>query len=92
MLGQEALTPADWLQTGVIGGLVLGIIWAGLKRKWLFYWTHEAIVAQLEAELKRERAAHEEWKTVALTQAGVISETVERTEKIVHQVVGGDVA
>lgn len=94
MLAQvEAATEIDWPSVGVIGFLFVMIAVAGLKRWWLFTWTHERIVAGKEAEIEllkesRDLARKEsdEWKTLALTQAGVLETTVKQTTQIVRQV------
>lgn len=82
----QAVTPQDWAQTGVITALVLTILTVGLKGKWLFRWTHDEIVGQLREELQLSRTAEQEWKTIALTQAGVLRTTVEKTTEIVRTV------
>ena len=92
MLAQAGgVSEIDWAQTGMIGFLVLSVLWAGIRRKWIFVWQHDEITQALKEDLAREREESREWRTLALTQAGLLEATVERTTKIVHKVVDGGV-
>lgn len=80
-------TPVDWAQTGVIGGLVLSVIATGVKKKWLFYWVHEQIVEGLRIQLAVKTKEGEEWKRLALRQAGIVEQTVDRAAEVVYRTV-----
>jgi cell division protein FtsL len=85
VLAQDVPT-LDWAGLGVLGTLVLLVVVTGVKKIWVFKWAHDVIVGQLEAELARERTARIEWQTLALTQAGMLERTVEKTTEIVRKV------
>lgn len=89
----QAPPEVDWASVGVIGFIFFVIAIAGLKRWWMFTWTHDRIEAGKDAEIEllkesRDLARQEaqEWKTIALTQVGVLETTVQQTTQIVRQV------
>lgn len=77
--------PINWAQTGLIGSLVLGILWTGFKQKWLFYWLHERIVTEKDRQLEMMTTEKDEWKRMALAQVGVIEDTVDRTAAVAYR-------
>lgn len=95
MLAQsDVANPVNWAQTGIIGGLVLLIIWTGVKRVWLFKWTHDEIIQGKDRELKLKddqlairTAEAAEWKTIARQGAGVLEKTVDRAAVLVEKAV-----
>ena len=82
----DAVQEVSWAQTGVIGFLVLGVLWTGFQKKWVFGWVHREQVEKLEAEVLRERQRGDEWEAVALTHAGLIRNTVETAQEVVRKV------
>lgn len=83
----------DWAQTGILGAIAIGVVVAGLKRVWMFKWTHDEIVKgyqaqidQIKAERDLERSARKEWQTIALTQAGVLEHAVQTVTETVRTV------
>jgi hypothetical protein len=80
-----AAAPADWAQTGILGGVVAIVVFTGLKGQWLFRWTHDAIVAQLQKEIAAKELECEQWKGLALSQVGVIEQTVDRTARVIYR-------
>jgi hypothetical protein len=86
--------PVDWAQTGIIGGLVLLIIWTGVKKVWLFKWVHDEIVAGKDRELalkdehiRLTATEAAEWKRTAFKGVGTLEQAVDRTTKIVETAV-----
>lgn len=76
--------------------LLVAVVWGGRKRWWLFGWQHDETVSSLRRELEkaeaqcaREREEGTEWKTLALTQAGITRTVVERTTELVQKVANG---
>jgi hypothetical protein len=89
--------PIDWVQTGVIGGIVLLVVWSGLKRKWLFYFQHDEAMAQKDKaiadkaeQIRLKTMESAEWKMIALKQAGILEQAVERTATIVTRAIVND--
>lgn len=74
----------DWAQTGVLGAVVLAVMWSGLKGKWIFGHTHDRIVASLEADLERTRADRDKWQSLALQLAGITEQAVDRASRVVY--------
>lgn len=93
MLAQsEVVNPVNWAQTGIIGGLVLLIIWTGVKKVWLFKWQHDEIAQGLreQCKIKDEQLAYraaetQEWKQIAREGAGVLEKTVDRAAVLVEK-------
>jgi hypothetical protein len=50
---------------GLIGVAAL-IIWGGLKRKWVFGWTHEEVKTDLRQQLDRIAQDRDDWRALAL--------------------------
>lgn len=78
----------SWVQTvsdlGIVVVVVLVVI-GGLKKLWLFYWVHDAIVRPLVERNEELKADRDRWQQVALDQLGVIEETVDRTTRLVRR-------
>jgi hypothetical protein len=86
-IAQNVTTSVNWPEVGVIGVLVLGIVWTGFKRKWVFGWIFDQTMAGLQEQLRLKSIEANEWKRLALIQGGIIEQTVERTSAIVRKVV-----
>ncbi|KKN15323.1 hypothetical protein LCGC14_0987220 [marine sediment metagenome] len=50
---------------GLVGVAAL-IIWGGLKRKWVFGWTHEEVKTDLRQQLDRIAQDRDDWRALAL--------------------------
>lgn len=78
-------TSTDWTQTGILGVIVLAIVGAGFKRLWVFGWTHNVIVAQLERERDAKAVECEQWKSLALSQVGITEQIVDKAAQVVYR-------
>ena len=53
----------DLISRGGIVAFLLVVVWAGIKRKWVFGWVYDALAASLAA-MTTDR---DQWKTLALS-------------------------
>lgn len=83
MLAQASV---DWAQTGIIGALVLIALVSGMRGVWIWGGIHREIVADRDTQLSAKAREVEEWKRIALTQAGILEQQVQTVERVVTRV------
>jgi hypothetical protein len=68
-------SPADFVQTGGIVGLVVFILIAGYKRLWVFGWVYREQCERLTETI--HEIAHEKnaWRDIALKSSKIATET-----------------
>lgn len=94
-------TAIDWTQTGIIAVLILTafVTGTGKRRAWIFHWVHveilngyKAMIDVLGKQLAEKTTEADEWKRIALTQAGIFERSVETVERVITRTLTSDEA